>query len=61
MRSSIVGWVFEVNDQVRIRPAGVSVFRILELDDEHALIESVDDVPGRYPFSVPLTDLIPAE
>ncbi|MGV9752691.1 hypothetical protein [Nocardia farcinica] len=53
--------MFEVNDQVRIRPAGVSVFRIVEIEDEHALIESVDDVAGRYPFSVPLSDLIPAE
>ncbi|WP_228805822.1 hypothetical protein [Nocardia higoensis] len=53
--------MFEVNDQVRIRPAGVSVFRIVEIDDEHALIESVDEAPGRYPFSVPLTDLHPAE
>ncbi|VFA96143.1 Uncharacterised protein [Nocardia farcinica] len=60
----MVRGVIGVNDLVRIRPGGVSVFRVLELDSdgEHAVIEAADEsVPGRYPFPMRLADLIPAE
>ncbi|WP_459963984.1 hypothetical protein [Nocardia sp. IFM 10818] len=50
----------KVGDKVRIGPAGVSVFRVLEFDDEgRAVIESVTDAPGRYPFPMPVRDLVP--
>ncbi|MEU6832129.1 hypothetical protein ABZ894_26065 [Nocardia beijingensis] len=40
--------------------SGVSVLRVLELeDDTHALVESVLDAPGRYPFSVRIDSLVP--
>lgn len=51
----------QVGHLVRIRPNGVSEFRILEIVDDRALIQSPLDVPGAYPFSLRLTDLIPAE
>ncbi|MBF6411270.1 hypothetical protein [Nocardia farcinica] len=59
MRSSIVGGVIAVNTLVRIRPAAVSRFRVLDIDGDHATIEAADDVPGRYPFRMRLADLIP--
>ncbi len=40
----------------------MSVFEVLEFEDEaHVLIESVLDSPGRYPFSMPISALHPAE
>ncbi|MCM6774406.1 hypothetical protein NDR87_14310 [Nocardia sp. CDC159] len=54
--------MFEVDQLVRIRPAGVSVFRVVAIeDDEHVLIEAVADIPGRYPFSLRVIDLIAAD
>ncbi|MEU3015582.1 hypothetical protein [Nocardia asteroides] len=50
----------QVGDLVRIRPNGTSEFRILEIVDDRALIQSTLDVPGAYPWSMRLTDLIPA-
>lgn len=47
-----------VGQRVRIGEHGVSVFEVLEIEDEgHALIESIEDVPGRYPFSMRIGDL----
>lgn len=52
----------KIGDRVRIRPAGASVFTIVGTgEDDRFLIESVEDVPGRYPFSMKPDDLIPAE
>lgn len=48
-----------IGDKVRIRPDGKTVFVIVDLDNEHAIIESVGEEPGKYPFSLPATDLIP--
>lgn len=50
-----------VGQRVRIGEHGVSVFEVLEIEDEtHVLIESVLlDSPGRYPFSMPISDLHP--
>ncbi|MGV9676379.1 hypothetical protein ACWDSJ_13950 [Nocardia sp. NPDC003482] len=55
--------MLEIGSRVRIRPHGVSVFEVVELgeDDERVLIQSVDDAPGRYPFSMCVRDLLPAD
>ncbi len=50
----------QVGDLVRIRPNGVSEFRILEVANDRALIQSTLEAPGAYPFSMRLIDLIPA-
>ncbi|MGY2148829.1 hypothetical protein ACW9HM_05065 [Nocardia gipuzkoensis] len=51
----------QVGDKVLLVASGVSVLRVLELeDDTHALVESVLDAPGRYPFSVRIDSLVPA-
>jgi hypothetical protein len=43
-----------------VHPEGKSVFTILSLDDDRALIESTSEAPGRYPFSIRVTYLVPA-
>jgi hypothetical protein len=56
--------VIEVGDKVRIGESGASVFvvRAVDPDEGRAVIESDNpDAPGRYPFSMPLTALVPAE
>jgi hypothetical protein len=54
--------MFSVGDHVRTRPSGVSLLRIVEIEgDRHVFVEAVDDVPGRYPYSMPITDLVPAD
>lgn len=50
-----------VGDVVKLGEAGVSRFRVLELDDTTALIETVDDAPGRYPWPARLSELHPAD
>lgn len=40
---------------------GQSVFEVREVDGDHATVESVEDVPGRYPFTLPHARLVPAE
>lgn len=47
-----------VGDPVRIGTNGVSQFRIVEIDGDRALIQSVLDVPGAYPFSMRLCYLV---
>ncbi|BDT96941.1 hypothetical protein IFM12275_69170 (plasmid) [Nocardia sputorum] len=51
----------QVGDRVLLVANGVSVFEVLELDEEgYALVESVlEDSPGRYPFSVRADSLVP--
>jgi hypothetical protein len=51
----------QVGDKVLLVANGVSVFEVLELDEEgYALVESVlEDSPGRYPFSVRAASLVP--
>jgi hypothetical protein len=42
--------VIEIGDLVRTVQGGVSLFRVVELeDDEHALIEPVEPAAGAYP------------
>ncbi|MFZ2172794.1 MAG: hypothetical protein WAW17_01920 [Rhodococcus sp. (in: high G+C Gram-positive bacteria)] len=50
-----------IGDRVMLHPEGVSVFSILDIEDDHARIESVIDAPGKFPFSVALKFLVPAE
>ena len=51
-----------VGQRVRIGEHGVSVFEVLEIEDEdHVLIQSIEDVPGRYPFSMRRTDVVPVD
>lgn len=52
----------QIGEVVRIRPAGASLFTITGFNDEgRPVIESVADVPGRYPFSMKPEDLMPAD
>lgn len=53
----------KIGDKVRMRPAGASVFEVVSIDEaeQTAVIESVVDAPGRYPFPVRLADLLGAE
>jgi hypothetical protein len=51
-----------VGDRVLLAPGGVSVFQVLEVEGETALVESVEvDAPGRYPFPAKVVSLIPAD
>lgn len=47
-------------DRVRIRPAGVSVFVIVDVDEDgRFVLESADGVPAGYRFPMREEDLIP--
>ncbi|GAA1651883.1 hypothetical protein [Nocardia ninae] len=48
-------------DRVRIGTSGVSVFTVVDIEDDRAVVESVEDAPGRYPWTVRVADLVPAE
>lgn len=50
----------KVGDRVLLHPEGKSVFSILSLEDEHALIESTIEAPGKFPFSIRVKYLVPA-
>ncbi|MFI6960012.1 hypothetical protein ACIBJI_41920 [Nocardia sp. NPDC050408] len=50
-----------VGDQVLL-VTGVSEFRVLEIDGDHATVESTHPTaPGRYPFTVRLAELVPVD
>lgn len=50
----------QVGQRVRIRPAGASVFTIVDVDDEgRFVLESVDGIPEGYRFPMREQDLIP--
>jgi hypothetical protein len=53
--------MIKVGDVVRIGEAGGSAFVVREFDgtEGRAVIEAVEDAPGRYPFSMPLSALVP--
>lgn len=59
-RDSLRG-VVNVGDQVRIGTSGVSVFTVVEIEGDRAVVESVDDAPGRYPWTARVADLVPTE
>lgn len=49
----------QVGQRVRIRPAGASVFSIVDVDDEgRFVLESVDGIPEGYRFPMREQDLI---
>lgn len=53
---------FSVGDLVRIRPGGVSIFQVIAiLDDEDVLVVAVAHAPGRYPYLMRATALVPAD
>lgn len=43
---------------MRIRPAGVSQFRALEVEGDSVRIEPTAEAPGAYPFRMRLVDLV---
>lgn len=50
-------------DRVLLVVGGKSVFEVVELVEEdggRALVQAIADVPGRYPFSARIADLVPA-
>lgn len=51
-----------VGDRVLLVSGGVSVFEILELHGDQALVEAIQaDAPGRYPFETPIEHLVLAD
>ncbi|MFC4128845.1 hypothetical protein [Nocardia rhizosphaerae] len=56
---------FEVGQRVRLHANGASVFKVLAVDYEgdpdRVLIESVEDTPGTYPWSVRTTLMVLAD
>ncbi|CAM4486744.1 hypothetical protein NONI108955_34270 [Nocardia ninae] len=51
----------DVGDRVLVA-GGASVFEVLEIDGEHALVESIQaDAPGRYPFPARVSELVPVD
>ncbi|MFH5211735.1 hypothetical protein [Antrihabitans spumae] len=53
--------MIQVGELVKIHHEGSSVFAVQELrEDGRALVEAVDDVAGRYPFTVNTSALVPA-
>ncbi|MFD6677618.1 hypothetical protein ACFWDA_25070 [Rhodococcus zopfii] len=49
-------------DLVKVHPDGTSVFAIVSIEEDgRAIIESAVDSPGKYPWSVPLSELVPAD
>ncbi|MFB8001529.1 hypothetical protein [Nocardia sp. NPDC056000] len=50
-----------VGDRVLLVVGGVSIFEVLDVAGEIATVQSIDDVPGRYPFPARVSALIPAD
>ncbi|MFI5783750.1 hypothetical protein [Nocardia sp. NPDC051570] len=54
--------MIEIGELVKTAQGGVSIFQVVEIeDDEHVRIESVQDAPGKYPFSFPVRYLVPVD
>ncbi|MGV9870692.1 hypothetical protein [Rhodococcus koreensis] len=51
----------KIGDRVLVHPEGKSIFDVLTIEDDHALIESIIDAPGKFPFSIPVKFLVPAD
>ncbi|WP_327098974.1 hypothetical protein OIE68_09380 [Nocardia vinacea] len=50
-----------IGDHVLLVAGGVSVFTVIEIDGDHAIVESTQvDSPGRYLFRVPVAELVAA-
>ncbi|WP_280503407.1 hypothetical protein [Nocardia farcinica] len=56
---------FEVGSLIRIVAGGVNVFRIVEIgvdgNPDMALVQSVEDRPGTYPWQTELSLAVPAD
>jgi hypothetical protein len=56
---------FEVGSLVKLGEGGVSVFRIVAMDDDgdpsRVIVEPDSDAPGGYPFPTPVASLVPAD
>ena len=51
--------MIQVGELVKIHHEGSSVFTVQELrEDGRALVEAVEDVAGRYPFTVDASALV---
>jgi hypothetical protein len=51
-----------IGDRVLLVAGGVSVFTVVEIDGDHAIVESVQtDAPGSYRFPVPVAELVAAD
>ncbi|WP_433734874.1 hypothetical protein ACQP0C_41865 (plasmid) [Nocardia sp. CA-129566] len=51
-----------VGDKVLLVVGGVSVFEVLEMDGDRAVVESVEkNAPGCFPFSTEVAILVPAD
>ncbi|MFD7010342.1 MULTISPECIES: hypothetical protein [Rhodococcus] len=53
--------LLNVGDKVKVHAEGTSVFTIVSIDGDEALIESVLGAPGTYPFHCTLERLVPFE
>ncbi|WP_455566870.1 cupredoxin domain-containing protein [Rhodococcus wratislaviensis] len=51
----------KAGDKVKVHADGASVFTIVSIDGDDALIESVLGAPGTYPFHCKLERLVPVE
>ncbi|MDF3312170.1 hypothetical protein P3H15_45195 [Rhodococcus sp. T2V] len=51
----------KVGDKVKVHAEGTSVFTIVSIDGNEALIESITSAPGTYPFHCKLERLVPVE
>ncbi|MBF6102269.1 hypothetical protein IU510_30075 [Nocardia cyriacigeorgica] len=56
---------FEVGSLIKVVAGGVSVFRVLEIgvdgNPDMALVQSVEDQPGVYPWRTELSLAVPAD
>ncbi|MFQ6329675.1 hypothetical protein ACLMAL_26550 [Nocardia sp. CWNU-33] len=51
----------KVGDQVLLVAGGVSVFRVVEIEGDDAVVESAQDAPGRYRWSARVSELVAAD
>lgn len=51
----------KVGDNVKVHAEATSVFTIVSIDGDDALIESIDSTPGAYAFHCKLEGLVPVE
>lgn len=46
-------------EHVLLVAGGVSVFRVVEVDGDRAVVEPVEETPGGYRFPTPIAQLVP--
>ncbi len=51
----------KVGDKVKVHAEATSVFTIVSIDGDEALIESIASTPGTYPFHCKLERHVPVE